>query len=396
MACALWPGVLPALGIADYGPWYLDSYAVLAANDAVRAGISPEVVNPLDPLLRNHKYSDWWLAMRWFGLTRESNFLVGTAWVVFFALAALLTAKPDNYPEAFWLAGLLLAPPVLLAVNRANNDLVIFALLAVCGSAASSPTWSRQLLAIGLLALAAGLKYYPAVAAGAFLLVRPVRRAPWVASLALLAAVLVLAGLWPQLARGRFEVESTLHTFGAALLGREFGWSDIVSALVFLMVSTAGAAALVATRCTRGLAQHGGPQERILATIGCLVLLGCFAAGLSYAYRWIFALWMAVWLRRRAFDSALPARDLRAVYLTTGLLVFCFWSDGLLCLTVNRILSPVSPSAFGALESHWRLFTQPLHWLLMILLAGWVLEAFWATFLERKEATNSPSPISSS
>jgi hypothetical protein len=138
LAGPLWPRLLILLGISDYGTSYLDAHALLAALDAVRAGADPHAVNPLDPLLRYHVYSDWWLGLRWLGLTREHNFLVGTAWVGAFAVTAWATARPRTWREALWLAALLVSPPVLLAVNRANNDLLIFVVLAGCGVAATS------------------------------------------------------------------------------------------------------------------------------------------------------------------------------------------------------------------------------------------------------------------
>lgn len=386
LACALMPRLLLALGITDYGQWYLDSYAVLAASDAVRAGVSPDGANPLDPLLRNHKYSDWWFGLRWLGLTRESNFLLGTSWVAAFAVAAWLTLRPRNFREAGWLAVLLLSPPVLLGINRANNDLVIFALLAVCGSAAAMPAWPRQALALAALVLATGLKFYPAAAALAFLWVRPIRRAPWAALAAVLAGTLVLAGVWHQVARGQFPVESTMHTLGAPLLGREFGWSDPASLLASVVVCALGAVALVVARCTVGLAAQGWPRERLLAAMGAIVLLACFAAGVSYAYRWIFALWPALWLWRRAAGSGVTARVRWTLRAGLGLLLFGFWSDGLLCLVVNRVLPPQSQAAIDALQVSWRLWTQPLHWALMVLLAGWLLEGVLATGREWRAA----------
>src|ERR1700694_4477150 len=126
MAGAIWPRLLVNLGIYDYNTIYLDSYAILAALDAVRAGVDPHGANSLDVLLRPHVYSDWWLSLRWLGLTREHNFLVGTAWAGAFALAVWVTTRPCNLREAFWLTVLLVSAPVLLALNRGKHDLGIF------------------------------------------------------------------------------------------------------------------------------------------------------------------------------------------------------------------------------------------------------------------------------
>ena len=43
-------------------------------------------------------------------------------------------------------------------------------------------------------------------------------------------------------------------------------------------------------------------------------------------------------------------------------------------------------SAIDALQVSWRLWTQPLHWALMFLLAGWLLEGVLATGREWRAA----------
>lgn len=380
LAFVLMPQLLVLVGISSYGMWYLDSYAVLAAVDAVRQGIpmAPGLANPLDPLGRDHKYSDWWFAMRWLGLTRESNFLVGTTWAGAFAVAAWGTLRPRNFRETAWLAALFLAPGVLLAVHRANNDLVVFVLIAICGVAAADPGWVRQAVAIAALVLATGLKFYPAPVALGFLWVRPVRRMAAPLALALLAAGATLASVWSQLKRAQFTFEATVHTTGAPLLWRDLGWPDATSLWFTVAIVGLGAAVLAATRCTAGLAEGGGRRERLLAAMGAIVVVACFIAGVSYAYRWIFALWMALWLWREAGEALAPRRRW-TVRAGLALLLACFWLDGLFCLVVNLCLMPMAVERQHALQLTWRLWTQPLQWLLVILLAGWLLEGALAT-----------------
>lgn len=372
MMIALWPRLLLALGIDDYGRWFLDSHAVLAASDAVRLGLDPHGPNPMDPFLRNHKYSDWWYALGWLGLTRGDNFLLGLLWVGGFALTAGATARPEKLREAAWLGLFLLSPPVLLAVTRANNDLVIFVLLAGAGVWAAGLAWGRQLLALGLLALATGLKFYPVVAAGAMLWVRPARRRWAMALLALGISGAVLLALWAQLARGQFFVESGLHTMGAALLGREFGLADRTSGALAVALIGLGGVILAARGFTRGLADQGSAQLRLLSAMGIIVLLACFVAGISYSYRWIFAVWPALWLWRRGGE--VTGIDRSAARLGCALLVAALWLDGALCLVVNLGPFHLTAPAIEELQRGWRLATQPPVWLLLMLLTGWLLE----------------------
>jgi hypothetical protein len=369
------------LGIYDYGTFYLDSYALLAALDALRTGVDPHAVNALDPLLRPHVYSDWWLVLSGLGLTRADTFLFGSACVGAFALTAWTTARPRTWREAGWLAALLLSPPMLLAVNRANNDLVIFVVLAGCGVAATATGWGRQLMAVACLALATGLKYFPAPAALAFLWVRPVRRMPAGLLAALLAATMALASVWDGVDRGRFTVGSGVHVMGAPLWWRDHGWTDKESALPGILLIVAGAMALTLGRITTGLVTRGEPRERLRAALGAIVVLTCFVAGANYAYRWIFILWPALWLWRQSGAGSQPDRSRWAARFGCALIGLCLWLDGGLCMAVN-FMPPRDQAWIDQVQLVYRQWTQPLHWLLMILLAGWLLEAGLATIRE--------------
>lgn len=384
MAGVLWPSILSAFGLVAYGMTYLDSYAILAALDAVRAGQDPHLVNPLDALGRWHVYSDWWLALRWLGLGREHNFLVGTAWFGAFALSCWLAVRPRNLREAGWMALMLLSPPVQLAFLRANNDLVILVLLGLAALAIAGSSWIRQLLGVGTLLLATGLKYYPAAAAAAFLWTRPVRRMPVLVLLAAAAAGVTLLGVWPQMARARFMIGSGVHTMGAPLLGRDFGWTDAGSMKIGVLVIVAGAVVLALGRFTTGLATRGDLRERALAVVTALPLLACFVSGVNYAYRWIFIFWIALWIWRQAGSPDGSTRERGTARLACMLVGACLWLDGLLCLVSNRLIH-LRAEDFASLDPTWRLFTQPLHWLLMMLIAGWLLEGALAIAREWRQ-----------
>ena len=109
--------------------------------------------------------------------------------------------------------------------------------------------------------------------------------------------------------------------------------------------------------------------------MGSIVVLACFVAGASYTYRLVFALWLALWLWRLAWTPTGTRRQTLTVRLACLLLFFCFWLDGILCVMVNQVLPAVDPTKFDALQHTWRLCTQPLQWLTMMLIAGWLLEA---------------------
>ncbi len=379
-AFILVPQLATNLGLVDYGRWFLDSYAVLASNDAVRAGLDPLAPNPLDDLHREHVYSDWWFTLGRLGFTRADNFLVGGSWVLAFFGTVWWLLRPTDWRQAVWFALLVISPPVLLAVMRGNNDLVIFVLLAIAVLALRPAGNARFAVALAGIVLATGLKFYPAVAAGVFLLVRPVGRLRLMLPVAGLAVAAALASVWGAIGRGVMPMPSGVYTMGAPVLFRDLGFDGRSVLPVGGLLLAAGMVWLVATKRTTGLAAPGGKfQPRAAFMIGALVLLACFLAGTSFAYRWIFSVLLAPWLWEQAHAAGLPARDRRLAACAGGLLLTVVWMDGLLCLVGNQFFPTVGQAVFDHWQHIWRLGTQPLVWLLMLLLAGWLLDALLAT-----------------
>ena len=117
------PHWLSAWGIRlPAGQWFVDTDVLLAASDAHALGRD-------EPLW----YSDWWLQLHALGLSRADTLGLGLGLAVVFLLVALLVLRPENLSEAVFCWLVLCSPPVLLGVNRANMDLLIFAGLALAG-----------------------------------------------------------------------------------------------------------------------------------------------------------------------------------------------------------------------------------------------------------------------
>jgi len=369
-ATVLRPNLLATMGLAFHRQWFLDSYAVLAANDAARTGLDITEANPLDPLNRPHRYSDWWLGLRHLGLTREDNFLFGGLCGLAFLGVTLATVRPRTYAESAVLAVVLLSPPWLFGLQRANNDLVIFAVLGAGLLALRRTATPLRLAALGVaIVLATGLKYFPIVAAAALLVALPWWKAVrWTFGLTLVTSLFVLWTERNSISRGVFEMPATIFEFGAPVLWRDLALGAKAMLALAVTLLAAGAALFVARRWTTGLADEArGPAgERLMFAVGALILLGCFAAGVSHIYRWVFSLWLWPWLWREVAAHRGVARGALMLWLAS------IWADGLLCLVVNSTGAAYRP-ALG-----WRVVTQSATWVLMALLAGWLLEGFIA------------------
>ncbi|MFI5336529.1 MAG: hypothetical protein ACHQ5A_07080 [Opitutales bacterium] len=369
IAAAAFPGLQKHLGILDNGAWFLDSYAILASSDAVQQGLDPNLPNPLDVYNRPHRYSSWWLALGRLGLTRGDNFLFGVTLAGLLFVTGWLTLAPRSPGELAWSLALLLSPPVLLAVNRANNDLVVFALLGLAlWAGGKKPGLQLSLLAFSVV-LATGLKFYPVVAAGALAAAALTRRHRWLLAGTLAVCLLILFQERAAMRMAVFPMPDGLFTFGAPVLWHVLGWQgDWVRPASGLFLVVSGGLCL-RRGWTRGLAGVSDPLgERLAFAAGAFMLTGCWLAGISFGYRWIFGIFLAPWLWRRAAAGEAPAR-IAAVFLLVNL-----WSDGLYCLVTNLLLDPRSRFGVHQLERYWVALIQAADWVLLALLAGWLAE----------------------
>jgi hypothetical protein len=379
------------LGINDHGMWFLDSYAVLAGSDAALQGLDASTPNPLDVFRRPHSYPDWWFGLGHLGLTRENNFAVGATWVVTFLLVVWWTLRPRNWGNALWFSAMLLAPPVLLAINRANNDLVVFVLLGIGAMLLSWRDGALWPVTVALIAIATGLKIYPAVAAAVLLLLQPRRRRALACASAAVAVGAVLLNIFPAIGRSVFTIPKGIYVFGADVLLADVGWTGPAA-----KGSSAIAILLLAfwfrhRRRTVGLASWSAPSSNvILFTFAAVLLLGCFLAGTSYGYRWIFALWLLPWLIDQAAEPE-PSALRRCARFTQGLVMALLWGEGVFCVITNLTLAPMTRVQLDSIQLAGRFVTQPFVWLLMALLAGWLLDLLIAAIRSR-EPTSVSTP----
>ncbi len=174
LGLVLWPEFMAAMGVGHAGVWFLDINTLLASNDAVVRGLDPYKPNPLDYLRDSHAYSDWWLQLHYLNLGRKDRLWLGALINALFFLAFFWQARARTFCELLVLWLLIWSPALILGFNRANPDLLVYALLVPVVPLYLGERWSGRLLASGLSTLAIGLKYYPAIAGLVIFFHRPV------------------------------------------------------------------------------------------------------------------------------------------------------------------------------------------------------------------------------
>lgn len=386
----LHPGALIKVGVPHFrmevAPqtfrelWFLDTLAILASNDAVAAGKDPYTDNQLDYFRRPHVYGPLWLQLHHLGLTRSDTTGIGLALVVGFGVTILLFLRPGSPQSLLWCILIVCSTPVLMAAERANNDIVVYLLLTPLVPCLQNKRKVVRWLAIPLLALTVALKYYPAVAI--ILLLANAGSRDVLGRLSAVAIIFALIG-WhvfvnvPSLAL--VPAPAGVFTFGGISVFHELGIHGKAPQILVLVL-----ALVVVVYWWRSSIFHQWHPEMSLQNhwmyfiLGSVLLTGCFFVGQHHAYRWIFGIWLAPLLWSLARDSRAPSSVRNLGRVTACLLLVMFWGEvavvlALHCWAYDWILPAL----------HWiTLGMQPFTWAFFICLLAFLVHFARSSLLQ--------------
>ena len=238
LAPPIYRGLLELWMVQFHSPPFLDAGGVASALECERLGIDTYIENPCDPLERQLVYPPIWklgamLPVTYAGWTTG----VAIVFIVAFLASLWLLAQPRSLAHALILTLAAISPPVGWAVNSGNNELLLFAIVAI-------GTWvwchgdRARLFAYGTFALAGVLKYFPAAVLLLALKEEP-SKLLWIAFAAVGIAVgttLVWLDEWPAALANVWNISAFTYTYGtenAAALFSTLGLFDRAQADVF-------------------------------------------------------------------------------------------------------------------------------------------------------------------
>lgn len=324
--------VLVAWGVEPFRFPFVDLDTILSALRCRRLGVDVFSVNPCDALGRVFDYSPLWLAGAVFPVTTDWIVPGGLAVDAAFLASLWLLPPGRGRWQAVIVTACVLSTPVAFAMERANNDLVIF-VLAAGAAALTQRSLAVRMVGYGCALLAGLLKYYPLLVL--VLLCRERARVcvPVVVACGL-GLILFVALEFQELGRalplipvGRYFGDM----FGARTL--PFGAADALGlsplsarlAMVGLVVSsltvavTAGAHARVQVDLDR-LTE----RERVFLLTGAMLILGCFFTAQNIGYRSLHLL-MTV----PALTALATVGRYRQFYrLSAAVMLVLLWSEG--------------------------------------------------------------------
>ena len=402
-AHSLYFGVLPLLGVEPFSFPFLDTHAILAAAECGRQGIEVYLSNPCDALGRPHAYSPLWLTIVPRSLGTGATGWVGASLDLVFLLSLIVVLRPRTGRELLILGAAAVSPMTVYALERANNDLLIF-LLVVCGAMLFSLPRPYRLFSYGLFVAAGLLKYYPLV-----LLILVARERPRDAGVTAAAAgfTLILFGLafYSELKTALASIPAASSYFTDAFSARNLpfgfaealaGGADRILIAVSLLSALSGLAVARMIRTVRLLGREQldwAAGETQFLVIGGLLVAACFLAGQNIAYRGILLLPALSGLV--CFRRSIKDREVRRFCgQMIAAVLFVMWEE-LFRRALHAIVSPVPGEGLSSrAEVFFWIGRELVWWWLFVGLAALVL-----SFLRRSpfagifgKAVGDPTP----
>lgn len=385
VAATIWFPLWRTIGVPAAKPFFMDLGAVLAAGQAWVNGLDVYQPNPFDPLNRPHVYGAWWLWIGLTGLTVADATWLG--WVLalgFLGLAATLLA-PRSASDFGRTVLLLFSPPVLFALERGNNDLIIVGLLVAFAGLLSRPEKACRALSCAVFILASALKIYPLAAVIALMSTGRGKR--W---MLLVAGVLtVTAGVgvvwWADYQRMLrvMPAPDTLHGYGLKVIG--FAWKAYLThGNGYIFALALGGAAVGLLLAKRGGLLNVGALwsavpisgfHSLVHVVGAAAWGFCFCFNSNYTYRAVLLLLPAALWAKQSSDNAAPPDVVRTARLQLWLWTAVLWAAApklMLTTLLHQSQDVILKIALTAVVALEQTLSLALTAILAVCVTGWM------------------------
>jgi len=294
---------------------FLDLYGSLAAWDCARQGVDVILADPCDIMHRGYNYSPLWMNLTWIPLTRGDLNLVGIILSGAFLISLSALPVAQSRDETALRIAAVLSTMIVLAVERANPDIMIFILVAIMLVLLRCSVVART-MGYAIAFLAGAIKYYPFILLGLAVRER-VRLLVLVTLVSILAFAAFVAIYFEPIREGFPHITSggpfgdmtgaKNLPFGVFLIIRDNlfvlagGMIEAINICTYVAMAVATLATLlVFARVARAMIRlwratdvpatlrRMDEARRISLFAGALLLSGCFVTGQSYGYRGVF------------------------------------------------------------------------------------------------------------
>lgn len=385
-------GLWAYVGVPHMEPLFGDLHAILSAIECHNRGANVFASNTCDVLSRVHVYGSLWLKLGALGVGPAHLFFIGLITNLLFMVLAVYFVKPTSWGEFAKGCLILFSSAVTLGVERANNDLIIFILLALSAILFAMKDKVSQVFSLILIYLSSLLKIYPSVLFGAVLFIarRKIKDIIFIAGCAT-----ALMGIWlatnlseilllKDIAPAPIDHYATGARAFLAYIGRPYPWvltlpkgwllTGFVGVIVLSSITLAFCLKTVTVQQDRSKSNY------VLFIFGLTILFFTYTVTSNYDYRWIFFIFLIPQLfdiQKSAADNRLASRLVTLGFICAATIM---WAEALRSTRVFGIFYVNIFFNLGSSTFSIDLFHQFLKelaaWVLFSLLFAFAIKTF--------------------
>lgn len=363
---------------------FLDAEYMSAQLECWRAGVNVYVTNPCDVLGRVQNLSPLWLRMAFLPSDKSWTNILGLTTDSLFLLSLMALPQPRRASDAVPVLVSLASPSLLFGLERANQDLILFAIIVVAILLLEGTTAAR-VAGSAAIVLAALLKVYPIVLLILLLRERPrTFLAETVGGLVVIIACIwayrdeflaALANIWftdtfgfafgaTRLPDGIDEVLARLIRASGMDSTDDARWpsSDAIHFMTSVFLYCGTGAMAMGLSLSKGFASAFAQltlRESMCLVSGAALICACFFAGVSNLYREVYFLLAMPGLF--AMSRVSPSRPIAWLARLSGSLALLL----MFYMPFDRLFSRV----FGSIDAVWVCAELMWWWVVAVLLA---------------------------
>lgn len=298
---------------------FADLITVTHSVDCVRSGQDPYTYTAFDPWGRRFNYPFVWIRIfDGLGLTSNTTNFIGLSFVPLFYLAIALTIVPRrrlSRLELFAYLLILLSPPVLLLLERANVDIIIFLLLCLFILLAKSNNYFTKTCSYWIVYFATILKVFPVFALSAIALTHPKKR-EFIAMLivsACLVLIYVIVNFDALITISENTPRFSAYSYGRNVLAYKILslWSLERGAYTEMTTTAAFILSILLSllvgkfylRFHIQASTNSGFKYSLMFMIGSAIYAGTFFIGNNFDYRLAFLIFTVPWLLQLYYSN---------------------------------------------------------------------------------------------
>ena len=325
--------------VATMLPPFADLRAIASGAECIRLGYDVLVVNPCDPWQRPMNYPRIWSVPASWGLDQSHTVILGILFGLLFFILVFVTIKQLNYIEALFYALILCSPSAMLAIERCNNDLIIFILLSLSLLIMKNKTAIGRYFSYIIIMFAAILKLYPIFALITALKEKKRNFTVVFLSIFIAFGIYVVTNFESIILVSKATPIATRYSYGGMVIFdvifRYFSnfynshtpqyFNQIKFLLFFFTIALFLLISYLLTKHTENLFQNNKLNINQIEAfrIGSSIYIGTFLIGNNWDYRLIFLLFtipqILVWLKTQVQFESISGIALMAIILTTWL-----------------------------------------------------------------------------